>query len=163
MLPVTRILGDRHEERFAGRAVERLTVDRTEAFRRRLRRSTDRGTDVAIDLEDDSPLQHGAVLSDDGVRVIAVERPFEEALVIRLRPTTAAARHLRQAVAIGHFFGNRHMHVETEGGEIFIPLLGSRDAMEQLLRALDLDGAELTFRRVRLKGASMPADHHPGG
>ena len=66
-----------------------------EAARRRLRREAADGTDVVIDLDDGAYLFDGAVLSDDGSRVLVVSRPLERALVVRLDLELPASRASR--------------------------------------------------------------------
>ena len=74
MLLVREILGKLDDPRFAGRRVERLPVDWAQAGKRRLRVDTDCGTDVAVDLPRGAYLADGAVLDDDGERVVVVAR-----------------------------------------------------------------------------------------
>src|SRR4051794_5788713 len=108
VLVVAELLGHETEPRFTDRRRERLTVAFADAGKRRLRATTDGGTDVAVDLPRGSFLADGAVLDDDGERLIVVERKAEEMVVIRLShgPTL-----LEQAVAIGNAFGNQHVSV----------------------------------------------------
>jgi urease accessory protein len=157
MLLAREILGDAGEPRFAGRRVERLRVDSAAAARRRLRATSDAGTDVAVDLERGAYLRDGAVLFDDGERIVVVERAPEEALVIRLAPGPDL---LARAVRLGHAFGNQHVPVEVEGDEIRVPITTSREIAEQTVRALGLDGVELTFAEVPLGRERPPAQGH---
>jgi urease accessory protein len=154
-LVVTEILGDADEARFAGRRVEPLAVTSGDAPKRRLRGVTDGGTEVAVDLPRGSYLRHGAVLADDGERVIVVERALEEAIVVRLDPGAGAAELIACAALIGHAFGNQHVPVEIEDGEIRAPVTTSREVAERTVLSLGLAGAEVEFRRVRL-GRSQP-------
>ena len=163
MLLVREILGDVEEPRFAGRAVERLPVASADASKRRLRAQTDAGTDVAVDLERGSYLRHGAVLDDDGVRVVVVERKPEEAMIVRLSAELDPDGRLRQAVRLGHAFGNQHVPLEVEGDEIRVPITTSREIAADTVRALRLDGVEITFDFVQLGKAEplrAPAHTH---
>jgi urease accessory protein len=154
-LRLTEILGDAGDPRFAGRRVERLAVSSGDAAKRRLRAVSEAGTDVAVDLPRGSYLYHGAVLADDGERVIAVERAPEEAIVVRLDAALAPAELIACAAGLGHAFGNQHVPVEIEGGEIRAPVTTSREVAEQTVRSLGLQGIEIEFRLVRL-GSSKP-------
>lgn len=149
-LHATEILGDAREARFAGRRAERLLVSSADAPKRRLRGRTDAGTDVAVDLPRGSYLRDGAVLADDGERVVVVERSPEEALVVRLDPSLPPALLVECAARLGHAFGNQHVPVEIEDGEIRVPVTTSREIAEETVRALGLPGVELEFRSVRL-------------
>ena len=163
MLVVREILGDADEPRFAGRDVEHLLVDSSDAQKSRLRARTDAGTDVALDLERGSYLRHGAVLDDDGARIVVVERKPEEAIVVRLSPSLELGELVRQAVRVGHAFGNQHVPVEVEGGQIRVPITTSREIAAETLRGLHLDGAEVSFELVRLgthRPLQAPAHRH---
>jgi urease accessory protein len=159
-LVVTDILGDADDPMFAGRRVEHLPVTSGDAGKRRLRAVTDGGTDVAVDLPRGSYLRDGAVLADDGARVIAVERVPEGAIVIRLDPAVGTAELIAAAARIGHAFGNQHVPVEVEDGEIRAPVTTSREVAEQSVRSLGLPGVELEFRLVRLGGMRPLAVPH---
>jgi urease accessory protein len=157
MLAVREILGAASEPRFAGRRIEQLTVNASEAARPRLRRSTDAGTDVAVDLPRGSYLRHGAVLVDDGERIVVVERTAEETLVVRLSFSLPPEELLRQAVALGHAFGNQHVPVEVANREVRVPVTTSRELALDTVRGLGLTGVETSFADVRL-GCDRPLD-----
>lgn len=150
MLAVHGILGVADERRFEGRRIEWLAVDSAEAARSRLRRTTDAGTDVAVDLPRGSYLRHGAVLADNGERIVVVERKEEEALVVWLSTSLPPEELLRQAVALGHAFGNQHLPVEVEGNAVRVPVTTSREVVLDTVRGLGLTAAETTFADVRL-------------
>jgi urease accessory protein len=154
MLLVREILGDAAEERFRGRHVERLPVGCHDASKRRLRVLTDSGTDVALDLERGSYLRHGAVLADDGERIVVVERAPEDAMIVRLAPGLGREELLAQAVRLGHAFGNQHVPVEVEDGEVRVPITTSRTIAADTVRSLGIDG-EVSFGSVRL-GCERP-------
>jgi urease accessory protein len=155
VLHVREILGDAAEGRYAGRAVERLPVDSAAASKRRLRASTDAGTDVAVDLERGTYLRDGAVLADDGERIVVVERRPEEALVVVFRAGLPPAELLTQAVLLGHAFGNQHVPLEVEDGRVLVPITTSRELAAETVRSLGLEGIEIEFRRVAL-GKARP-------
>ncbi len=163
MLLARGILGEVGEPRFAGRTVERLLLDSGDASKRRLRARTDEGTDIGVDLERGAYLKHGAVLADDGVRVVVVERKPEEAMVVRLAADLDPAERLRQAVRLGHAFGNQHVPLEVEESEIRIPITTSRQIVGETVRSLQLDGAEVSFELVQLgrdRPLQAPAHAH---
>jgi urease accessory protein len=150
MLVVHEILGDFGLARFEGRRVERLHVASTDAAKPRLRLTTDAGTDVAIQLERGSYLYDGAVVDDDGERIIAVERAAENTLVIALDPALDRTGTIEQALRIGHAFGNQHVPVELEQTEIRVPVLTSEDILLGTLAGLELHGAQISFQLMKL-------------
>lgn len=149
------ILGDESDPQFDGRVVERVGVGSQDAAKRRLRTRTDRGTDLAIDLPRGAYLRHGAVLFDDGKRIVVVERAPEEALVVRFAGELDRSQLAAEAVALGHAFGNQHVPLEIVDGDIRLPLTTSRDIALETIRSLGLEGVEASFERVRL-GCDRP-------
>jgi urease accessory protein len=157
---VEAILGHGDDPRFAGRRREHLDVGSEEAARRRLRRATREGTDVAIDLPRGSFLRQGAVLDDDGERVILVARRREPALVIRLDPSLPASELVEQAARIGHWAGNQHLLVEASGHELCVRVATTPELMLESARELDLAGAEVTTGDVAFALDEPPARGH---
>jgi urease accessory protein len=154
---VREILGHGDDPRFIGRRRELLEVRSEEAQRRRLRRATGEGTTLAIDLPRGSFLRQSAVLHDDGERIIVVERIPEPALVVRLDASLPSQLLIEQAARVGHWAGNQHLLVESEGYTIRVRIATTPELMLQAAKALDLQGAEFTVQDV-----PFALDHAPG-
>ena len=150
MLRLGEILGQRDDPRFAGRAVDELPVTWAEAGRRRLRRTTSTGIDAAVELPRGAFLADGAVLHDDGVRVIAVARAREPALVIRISRELEPDERVRRAALLGHAFGNQHVPVDLEGADLRVPLTTSEAVARFTVDALGLSGLTVTVEDVAL-------------
>lgn len=144
MLVVHEIIGQLGEDRFARRRIERVLVGRADAGKARLRVRTEAGTDVGIVLRRKEYLADGAVLADDGERIIVVERAPEEVAVVRLHGT-ADPGLLADAVRLGHAFGNQHVPIEVAGEEVVLPVTTSRDVVAETLERLGLAHASLSF------------------
>lgn len=155
MLVVHEILGSIREERFAGRRIERLMLDSIQAQRRRQLASTDQGTEIALDLERGAYLADGAVVLDDGERIIVVERAPEPALVVRLASHLTLQETVAQAVRLGHAFGNQHVPLEVEDGEVRIPITTSTEVALESAAALGLVDAEIIVSELPL-GRDQP-------
>jgi urease accessory protein len=160
MLSVGEILGDRGDHEFRGRRVERLRVDSAEAGKRILRRSTDAGTDVAISLPRGSYLADGAVLADDGERIVVVERAPEAALVVSFSPELSRFELIAAAAGIGHTFGNQHVPVEVADDEIRVPITTSAELARETIARLDLPGVRVELADVPLgRRRPLPIGH----
>jgi urease accessory protein len=118
--------------------------------KRRLRKATDAGTDIAVDLPRGSYLTDGAVLHDDGERLVIAQRTPEPALVVRFDAAAPAERLVSQAFALGYAFGNRHVPVEVERGEAGIPLTTGEDVARRTVQALGLDVVRVEIASVAL-------------
>lgn len=150
MLRLDAILGRRDEPRFAGREVDELPVTWAEAGRRRLRRATASGRDAAIDLQRGTFLADGAVLADDGMRIVVVARTLEPALVIRISEALDPDERVRHAALLGHAFGNQHVPVDVDGAELRVPLTTSEAVARFTVEALGLDGLTVSVEDVAL-------------
>jgi urease accessory protein len=152
---VTELLGRLEEEPFRDRARVDLPVAWDEASRRRLRRAAADDTDVAIVLETPAYLAEGAVLHDDGERIIVVSRPLEPALVVRFDAALSADRLVEQAVAVGHAFGNQHVPVEIVDGTLRVPMTTSEPVARATIAGLALSGVSVEIAEVAL-GSRLP-------
>jgi urease accessory protein len=153
---VRKILGDADEPRFAAHRRDVLTVSSDDARRRRLRAVTAGETTVAVDLPRRSFLRHGAVLTDDGERIIVVERALEAALVFRLDGSLPASALVEQAARIGHWAGNQHLLVEATELDIRVRIATTRELTLQGATQLGLEGAELVVADVRFACDAPP-------
>jgi urease accessory protein len=154
MVVARSIIGDVDDQRFAGKRVERLPVDAWSAAKRRLRGRTEGGIDVAVDLDRGVYLRHGAVLSDEGDYVIAVDRTAEDALVVRLTADSCEARILA-AARIAYAFGNQHVPVEVGDHELRVPITTSAEVAMATAAHEAPEGVELRVESVRL-GCTEP-------
>jgi len=124
----------------ARNAVEKIAISRAESERLRMRKSTDRGTDVALAMPAGTRLRHGDVVSlSDKMIVIAIEP--EKVAVVRLKDDDA-----RTAVLVGHAIGNLHRPIKVEGDMIILPVQSDGE-VEMLRRQLGqvASGIEITL------------------
>jgi urease accessory protein len=159
-LHIRAIVGHDDEERFASRRRDLLQVGSEEAMRRRLRGVTANGTAVALDLPRGSFLRAGAVIHDDGERIIVVERSPEPALVVVLADSLPPEELLEQAVSVGHWAGNQHLLVETVGREIRVRIATTPELMLRGAQALALEGVDISLSSVPFARERPPSRPH---
>jgi urease accessory protein len=160
VIHATEILGRLGDPRYAGRRVDPLVIASGDAGKRRLRRVTVSGREVAIDLARGSFLAEGDVLADDGERVIAVERAIEEALVVRLYPRLDRSALVEISARIGHAFGNQHVPIDVADGQLLIPITTSADLAQATIEALGLAGVEVDRGSAKLaRVRPLPIGH----
>ena len=99
---------------------ERLKISRSELEKSRIRRQTDKGTDVGLALVSGEILHHGDVLSNDE-KTIVIEQLPEKVISVRLKNKPAAAR-VDLLVLIGHIIGNRHRPISIKNSVISFPI-----------------------------------------
>ncbi|MBI6629951.1 urease accessory protein UreE [Pontibaca salina] len=97
--------------------VEYLDISPNDVSRRRIRLSTDKGTDCAIALAREQRLADGAVLKLESDRAIVVRLSEQEWLAVSACDQAAA-------LELGYFAGNLHWKVRFDGTILLIALEG---------------------------------------
>jgi urease accessory protein len=99
---------------------ERLRISRMETERFRLRKKTDKGTDIGLIIEAKQNLHHGDVLLSTPRKMIIVEQLPEKVISIVLKTNKIPIQHL---IKIGHILGNRHKPIAINPkGVVFFPV-----------------------------------------
>lgn len=134
MLILDRIVGQASEPALAERlhqiehagGLEVLQVSGDDVQRRRLRLTSDGGTDCAIRLARTQRLSDGAVLLLDAERAIMVRTDRPQYLIVR--SVNAAA-----ALELGYFAGNMHWSVRFDADVLAIQIKGEeQDYLDRL-------------------------------
>ena len=100
-------------EDVAAKKTEWIELDWEELSKRILRIETDQGTDVALSLDQEEPLQYGDILFEDGERRIAVRTKMEAVIVIRPKDMTEMGKAAFE-------LGNRHTPSLIDENEIIV-------------------------------------------
>ena len=106
--------------------------------KRILRTETDQGTDIALSLDQEEPLQYGDVLFEDDNRRIAVRTKMEPVIVISPKDMTEMGKAAFE-------LGNRHTPSLIEENEIIVR------ADHTLNKLLDEVGVEYETTERRFK------------
>ena len=96
---------------------EKLKISRMELEKRILRRKTDRGTDVGLNLEPGVKLRHGDVIKNGDMRIVVEQLP-EKIITVRLKDK----KMTDVMVLLGHIIGNRHRPISIKSDEISFPI-----------------------------------------
>lgn len=160
-----------------GADLEWLDLDRWSAQKSRFVATSDRGREYRVALERHTQLRNGDILArSEEPRHLLVVR-IRMGKVLRLRPTTEAAKHPERlwelAFELGHAVGNQHWPAVVRHGSIFVPLTIDRRVMESVMASHRIEGFEWAFlageevipylsphELRRLFGASEPASKH---
>ena len=92
----------------AGSVLDELPLTRWDAQKRRLRKRTSAGHDVAISLARPGSLADGDVLYADGEVTIVARVESGEVLVLTLDDSVSPAALALNALRLGHVLGNQH-------------------------------------------------------
>jgi urease accessory protein len=171
MIRVDRILGN-VERGFvlAADDVDELWLTRWEAQKRRLRKRTRAGRDVAIALARAGELADGDVLYAAADATIVARVEAGDVVVFTLAagsPADLAANALR----LGHVLGNQHwpLRLQPAAGqagdwpEIVVPLALDRRVVQAVLEAHRLEGVSYRFRPAAAGEAVEHGTPPPGG
>ncbi len=126
---------------------EYLLLSRLELEKSRLRRKTDKGTDIGLVLESDT-LHNGDILSCDGKNIIVKQLP-EKVISIKLKNTKSLTVDF--LVLVGHIIGNRHKPISVVDNFIYFPILDDSEfdvfqkLFSNILNNVDLSIKELVF------------------
>jgi urease accessory protein len=85
------------------RNYKRLLLQRSEMEKTRLRKKTNDGTDVGINLEHGIMLQNGDVVMMGEIKILIEQKP-EKIITVKIKDPQSA--HV--SVVLGHIIGNRH-------------------------------------------------------
>lgn len=119
----------RYDEMLAKNAVEKIAINRAESERLRMRKNTDRGSDVALAMPAGTRLRHGDVVAL-AEQMIIIEIEPEKVAVVRLKSPDS-----RTAVLVGHAIGNLHRPIRVDGDRIVLPIQSDGE-IEMLRRQL---------------------------
>ena len=148
-------LGEKSRQARLADQTERLIVSRSEMERQRLRRRTDRGTDIGIVLERENRLHHGDVLELKEKFIVVEQKPEKVASVIV--EERSKVEMVDMAALIGHIIGNRHRPISIRQGKISFPVQNDSEieVFEKLLPA----GVRLEFS-MQVFVPSRDVHHH---
>ena len=113
-----------YEEMSSQSLCESIRVNRMEAQRVRMRKTSSKGTDIALTLAPGTKLRHGDVLMVANDKMITIELEPENLAVIQVKNNIH--EHHDDAIqipaTIGHAIGNLHRPIKLEGRKIYFPI-----------------------------------------
>lgn len=113
---------------------EKIVISRLESQRARMRKTTDKGTDVGIILAQGTVLRNGDIVHLAKDKIIVVEIEPENVAVLTLRFDVHNHDLFEVAVKIGHTLGNMHRPIKVNGEKIYVPI--QADSEIELLKKI---------------------------
>lgn len=111
---IEKIIGNiANEEEHPQKATEWIELEWEELSKRILRTATDQGTDIALRIEDEEPLQYGDLLFEDEQRRIAIRTKLEPVIVI-------TPKDMYEMGKAAFELGNRHTPSLIANNEIIV-------------------------------------------
>ena len=127
-----------------------MTISRIESQRVRMRKTTDKGTDIGLTLEPSTILKNGDVLYQESDKMIVVDLEPENVAVLAFKHEDASVDELFEvAVKVGHAIGNLHRPIKVCGEKVFLPIQADSE-IELLTKILApiLDNLSITQTKM---------------
>jgi urease accessory protein len=115
-------LAQKYNQMTAKQLSEIIQISRSEAQRVRMRKTSNKGSDVAITLPQSVHIKHGDVLLSNNDNIIIVEIQPEKVAVIAVKSNIASEHLFEMAVKVGHTIGNLHRPIKLEDNKIILPI-----------------------------------------
>ena len=117
MININSILGNIFKEtRLKNTNFEKLIISRIDLEKRILRKNTDLGTDIGINLDSGIKLQHGDIIGNNETKIIVEQIP-EKVISVKLKENNENI-----AILLGHIIGNRHRPIAMKDKVILFPI-----------------------------------------
>jgi urease accessory protein len=128
---------------------ESIRINRIEAQRVRMRKTSSKGTDIALIMTPGTKLRHGDVLLVANDKMVIMELEPENLAVIQVKDNIPEHDAVQVPVTIGHAIGNLHRPIKLEGRKIYFPIqTDSEIEMFKKIFGRLLDHLEITQARM---------------
>ena len=115
-------LNQKYMEMYHKKVCEVVKISRLESQRVRMRKTSNKGTDIALILPQGTQLRHGDVIMVTEEKMILVEMEPENVAVIEIKDNVRNHDIIEIPVRVGHTIGNLHRPVKLEGNKIYFPI-----------------------------------------
>ena len=115
-------LKEKYDEMTARKVCETIKISRLESQRVRMRKISDKGTDVALTLPPGTRLKHGDVIIITENKMVVVGIESEDVIMIEIRDNIHQNDIVEVPVRVGHTIGNLHRPIRLEGNKIYFPI-----------------------------------------
>jgi urease accessory protein len=115
-------LKDRYQYMLKSDHVERIEISRLESERSRIRKVSDKGTDLVLTMIPGSHINDGDVFLLTEEKMVIAKRVSENVAIISLKENISADQLFETAIKIGHTIGNMHRPIKIANGKIYFPI-----------------------------------------
>ena len=115
-------LNDKYQEMIKTGLVEKIEITRLESDRARIRKISDKGTDLALTLIPGSHINNGDVVMLTEEKMVIANRTPENVAMISLKGLMSQDQLFETAIKIGHTIGNMHRPIKVVSDKIYFPL-----------------------------------------
>jgi urease accessory protein len=146
-------LKNQYEDMMKYGHVEIIKISRLESDRTRMRKTSDKGTDLALILDNGSHINHGDVVLLTEDKMVIAMRVSENVATISLRDNVTTDQIFKTAIKLGHTIGNMHRPIKITNDKIYFPIQGKseielfRRLLSTLKDSIDIKNENLIFVR----------------
>lgn len=115
-------LKNKYQEMIKTGLVEKIEINRLESDRARIRKISDKGTDLALTLIPGYHINNGDVVMLTEEKMVIANRTPENVAMISLKGIMSEDQLFETAIKIGHTIGNMHRPIKIVGGKIYFPI-----------------------------------------
>jgi urease accessory protein len=115
-------LKEKYDEMTGRKVCETIKISRLESQRVRMRKLSDKGTDVTLTLPSGTWLKNGDVIIITENKMVVVGIEPEDVIMIEIRDNMHEDDRVEVPVRVGHTIGNLHRPIKLEGNKIYFPI-----------------------------------------
>ena len=115
-------LKEKYDEMTVRKVCETIKISRLESQRVRMRKLSDKGTDVALTIPPGTWLKNGDVIIITENKMVVVGIEPEDVIMIEIRDNMHEDDSVEVPVMVGHTIGNLHRPIKLEGNKIYFPI-----------------------------------------
>ena len=106
---------------------EKIVINRSESQRLRMRKSSDKNTDIILIFPKFVQIKHGDVIYLDEERMVIVELAAEDVGILEFLGSEDNSIIFNIATKIGHTLGNLHRPINIKNNFIYFPVQGKSE------------------------------------
>jgi urease accessory protein len=131
--------------------VEKIEITRLESDRARIRKISDKGTDLALALIPGSHINNGDVVLLTEEKMVIAKRLPETVAMVSLKSTISKDQLFDLGIKIGHVIGNMHRAIKIEDGKIYFPIQSQSEIelfqrlLSKLINYIELESGNIIF------------------
>jgi urease accessory protein len=142
-------LMEKYEEMSIKKFCETIKVSRLESRRVRIRKSSDKGTDIALTLQHGTQIKNGDVIILKENKMVIVEIEPEKVIMIEISDNIHGDDAIEIPVKVGHTIGNLHRPIKLERGKIYFPMQADTE-LEMFKRLLSRINEHVDIKTTRM-------------
>ena len=142
-------LREKYKEMYIREFCETIKVSRLESRRIRIRKTSDKGTDIALSLQYGTQIKNGDVIILTENKMVVVEIEPENVIMIEIMDSIHGDDAVEIALKVGHTIGNLHRPIKLERGKIYFPMQADTD-LEMFKRLLSQINEHVDIKATRM-------------